>query len=301
MKHRENICCFGEILWDCFSYGKFIGGAPLNTAYHLKKLNAEPIVISSVGNDHLGKKLLSRMKAFKLSTQGIRIIPHLPTGTVNIVLGRNGNAKYEIVEPVAWDEIIVDERVMNKAKKSDVLIYSTLACRKQYNKKQLKKLFKMKHWFKVLDANFRPPYDSRKLFFDFASYADLIKLNKEELYFLIGSTYKHLHLAKAARVLSLKTGVSQICVTQGGKGAGFLNNQKWFAVKIKSNKVKDTVGAGDSFLAVLALYYLRFSKIDNKGVKAACRLGSYVAVYKGATPNYKASSIVPELFERNQS
>ena len=50
----ENIICYGEILWDLLPAGKKPGGAPLNVAFHLKKLGKNPILVSKTGNDQEG-------------------------------------------------------------------------------------------------------------------------------------------------------------------------------------------------------------------------------------------------------
>jgi len=61
MNFSENnypIVCFGEILWDVLPTGAVPGGAPMNVAYHLKKLGINPALITRVGLDDEGKKLI---------------------------------------------------------------------------------------------------------------------------------------------------------------------------------------------------------------------------------------------------
>ena len=50
------ILSFGEIIWDVYENEKFIGGAPLNLAAHCSKQGANSFMLSSVGNDDLGKE-----------------------------------------------------------------------------------------------------------------------------------------------------------------------------------------------------------------------------------------------------
>lgn len=37
-RRRPTVVCFGETLWDILPRGMFLGGAPLNVAYHLSRL-----------------------------------------------------------------------------------------------------------------------------------------------------------------------------------------------------------------------------------------------------------------------
>ena len=54
-RSSRKICCFGEVLFDCFPDGKkLIGGAPLNVCLRLKSLGAEVQMVSAVGKDDLG-------------------------------------------------------------------------------------------------------------------------------------------------------------------------------------------------------------------------------------------------------
>ncbi|MDB5205493.1 MAG: hypothetical protein JWR72_568, partial [Flavisolibacter sp.] len=51
------VVCFGEVLWDILPSGPLPGGAPMNVAYHLKKLGINPALITKVGRDDYGRKL----------------------------------------------------------------------------------------------------------------------------------------------------------------------------------------------------------------------------------------------------
>ena len=52
------VVCFGEILWDILPNNIVPGGAPMNVAYHLRKLGIPSALISRVGLDNYGKKLI---------------------------------------------------------------------------------------------------------------------------------------------------------------------------------------------------------------------------------------------------
>src|SRR2546423_5163342 len=95
------ILCFGEILWDCLPQGQFLGGAPFNVAYHLAKLGCNPIVVTAVGRDALGKKTIGLIRSRGIGTKFVKCDPSWPTGTVEVQLDPNGNASYRFTEPAA--------------------------------------------------------------------------------------------------------------------------------------------------------------------------------------------------------
>ena len=52
---QHQAVCFGEVLWDILPTGPLPGGAPMNVAYHLKKLGTEPALITKIGIDKYEK------------------------------------------------------------------------------------------------------------------------------------------------------------------------------------------------------------------------------------------------------
>ena len=50
----------GEILWDMLPDGKKLGGAPANFAYHAQALGERGVVVSCIGDDELGRQIMSR-------------------------------------------------------------------------------------------------------------------------------------------------------------------------------------------------------------------------------------------------
>ncbi len=93
----------GELLWDMLPSGPQMGGAPANFACHARALGAESMVVSGVGDDALGREILSRLGDLGIDTRGITIDPTHPTGTVEVELGPGGQPSYTIHADVAWD------------------------------------------------------------------------------------------------------------------------------------------------------------------------------------------------------
>ena len=59
------ITCFGEVLWDVFPTYKKIGGAPLNVAARLKSFENDVSVISRIGTDDLGVKIIDFLNSLR--------------------------------------------------------------------------------------------------------------------------------------------------------------------------------------------------------------------------------------------
>jgi len=138
----------------------------------------------------------------------------------------------------------------------------------------------------VVRAHIQP--DRRHL----AGQADLIKLNDEELEVVTHGLYPRLSLAKAAGEYAAQVDCQRLCVTAGARGAGLLADDKWSWVDGRTVVVKDTVGAGDSFLAALIQGLVGpVSRTPDEILTRACRLGEFVAPSDGATPHY---SVAPD-------
>ena len=99
---------FGEILWDCLPSGRHAGGAPFNVAGHIAQLGVSVSLLSSVGQDALGDEILGLAEQKGVNVEFVdRARIGLPTGTAIATVDALGNATYDLVRPVAWDEIIV--------------------------------------------------------------------------------------------------------------------------------------------------------------------------------------------------
>src|SRR3982751_1498821 len=99
------VVCFGEVLWDILPQGALPGGAPMNVAYHLKKLGNNPALITNIGLDDYGKKLVGLLEASGVSTEYFHIDYNHSTGLVYAKPNEHNEVTYDIVYPVAWDFI----------------------------------------------------------------------------------------------------------------------------------------------------------------------------------------------------
>ena len=293
---------FGEILWDCLPSGKHAGGAPFNVAAHLAQIGVSSALISCVGRDALGDEILQVARDKKVNVDFVtRARIGLPTGTVIVTLDELGNGTYELVQPAAWDEIRVPAEALKAVAKARAFIYGSLAGRSPYNLEQLDRLLDVKGPLKFFDVNLRPPFADPPLVIDLAKRADVLKLNDGEVGRLASwartgdaspdTPRSDEAIARACETLSRATEVSRICVTRAEEGAALWESGTLTTATAPHVEVRDTVGAGDAFMAGLMVGLTR--GMDHKRVlENACRLGAYVASHFGATP-----LLPPELTE----
>lgn len=281
------ILCFGEILWDSLPRGLFPGGAPINVAYHLKQLGAHPIPVTAVGRDQLGEELLYRLKAWEVDTSAVSTHPTKPTGLARVTVVNSG-PRFEILEDVAWDWIELRSSALERARDCAAVVFGSLAQRSPCNRQQLTVLLDCcPSALKVFDVNLRAPYDSAERAWSLARRANLIKLNDQELSLLLNRTVPAAELANAARQFADRVEAARICVTAGAAGAGLLLDGDWHWEAARPVPVRDSVGAGDAFLAALLFGLMCGNNAPAEVLRRSCRLAEFVVTQDGATPAYR--------------
>ena len=286
----KTFTCFGEVLWDVFPDHQIIGGAPLNVALRLKSFTKNVSIISAIGNDKLGEQLLTYLDSNDLTSKYIQTNNNYPTGQVLVTLDQNGSASYDIKNPSVWDFISTNQSNIDLVKTSDVFIYGSLVCRNSTSKNTLFTLLEHAK-FKVFDVNLRAPYYEFETLFKLMDFADFIKFNDEELELIskeINTGFSTIE--DNMKAISNTFNASHVCVTKGDKGAILLVNGKFYESKGYKVKVKDTVGAGDSFLATLIYQIQSFGNYE-KAIDYACAVGALVAGSNGANPKLNQEEI----------
>jgi len=281
--NSNKIICFGEILWDIFPAGKMLGGAPFNIAASIHDLGGNVQLISRVGKDSLGNEIIENIKAKGLSIKFIQSDNFHSTGRVLVALDKNGIAKYEIAQDAAWDFIEPTPTIINAVSEANAFIFGSLVSRSA-SKETLDTLLNLSK-FSVFDLNLRPPFYTLETLTQLMIKTNMLKFNDDELYEIanaLGSPYHSLdqHIV----YLVAKTNTPIICVTKGMHGAVLYHHGDWFYNSGYRVEVKDTVGAGDSFLAILVLGLLQDNSLQST-LNDACGMGALVASSNGANPS----------------
>jgi fructokinase len=246
---NKKLIIFGEVLYDCFPDGnQVLGGAPFNVAWHLQAFGQSPYLISRVGVDDEGRRIEQAMLDWGMDTAGLQRDPEHVTGKVMIRLA-DGEPSYDILTNVAYD--FIDPQDLSFPEGA-MLYHGSLALRQPASRQALSLLKQEAVGRVFLDVNLRPPWWRKEEVLEWASQADWVKLNQDELVQLQGPADGQV---AAAETFRNDHGLEGLILTRGAQGAMvFTDRQPPMAVVPQAvpNTV-DTVGAGDAFTSVLLL------------------------------------------------
>ena len=270
--------CFGEILWDLFPSGAKPGGAPMNVAIHAQNLGLESAVISAIGRDEYGQKLLDILNERGVNTEFITTNDH-PTGTVTVDTTNPSEVSYTIDEPSAWDFIGAPTISWEPG---DLLLHGSLATRNK-NSFDALNVLRRQATMRVFDLNLRAPFIDQERIIALLDGTEIVKVNEEEYALLRQWLDLDATPEQGFRQLHERFGTRHLILTLGSKGALWLTTADTIRSKTFKIKVKDTVGAGDSFLA--GMLYGIYNGLDpQEAIDRASGLGALVASKEGANP-----------------
>lgn len=286
----NKVVCYGEILWDVLPTGEVPGGAPMNVAYHLNKLGHPPAVITRIGNDERGSKLITLLEEKNITTQYIQHDQHLPTGVVYATPNEHNEMSYDIVAPVAWDMIEWHHDMESLLTSDAYFVYGSLVARNTTSRNTLLRLLEIAK-NKVLDVNLRPPHYTDALLRELLSKANIVKMNLDELHF-ISDWYTGNAKSDEDRinVVRDKLNLDVVIVTKGGDGALLAVNGNIYSHPGFKVVVQDTVGSGDSFLAALLTGLIEHRDPADM-LETACAVGALVTSKKGGWPEYEVGDV----------
>ncbi len=275
----------GELLWDLFPESRKLGGAPANFAYHCKAFGAESHPVSCVGDDGPGREILQALDTHDIDVSFIAMDSEHPTGTVSVEVDENGKPEYIIHEDVAWDHIPVTEKMIMLANKTDAVCFGSLAQRSETSRQTIQKFLEAAKTgcIKIYDINLRQHYYSGELIEEMLELSTVLKLSDEELTVvaeLLGFSGEEKALMEK---IGSRYSLDLVALTKGHAGSCLYQGGRYSEHDGYDTKVVDTVGAGDSFSAVLAaglLLNFDLDKINDLANKTA----AYVCSQPGAMP-----------------
>lgn len=286
---NSKVICVGETLWDVLPSGEFLGGAPLNVAAHLSRLGVDARLVTRIGTDTRGREALATIQAIGVSTAYVQVDDVLPTGIAQAVVDATGSATYRFPMPCAWDGITADASAVSAASGATV-VFGTLAQRSAASAGAIGQLLDVATW-RVFDANLRPPYDDREAALRSLRRADFVKVNEYE----VAAFARWLGIAPTPAALRANLaenfGIRSLCVTEGARGSRLWHERSYVEQPAWPTEVVDTIGAGDSFLAMLIAELLH-GQTPPVAMDRAARLAAYVASHPGATPHYDPGQFV---------
>ncbi len=251
---------FGEALVDEIPGARVPGGAPFNVACHLRAFGVSPFLVTRIGTDEDGRRLLRAFSERGLVTRGVQRDTERPTGRV-AVRDTDEGPSFEIPARQAFDYVDRDAALAATKRLSPRVVYfGTLAQRQGPSRRALEALLEALPGNRFLDVNLRAPWFDRDVVERSFRLADVAKMNETES----GEIASLLGMATSGRgfrdSLAARFGLSTVVVTRGAEGAVFRNGGgRETAVRPsrKTLRIVDTVGAGDAFSAAMILGSLR--------------------------------------------
>ncbi len=286
---KKKVVGLGEVLWDILPGHTCLGGAPANFAYITTLMGDQGIVASRVGEDSRGVEALRRMEEVGLNIDLVQTDRSHPTGTVNVEVDGNGQARFQIADPVAWDFLEWTPAWQTLAQDTDAVCFGSLAQRSNESRATIRNFLRAAspQTLRVFDVNLRQHYYSQEVLAESMRLADIVKLNDEELPKVMSlAGLPHKDEKSSAQKLMDAYDLELVCVTRGGRGSLLvrgtdLSEHPGFRVS-----VADTVGSGDAFTAGLVHEYLHGASLTLMN-EVANLVGAWVASEVGAMPTPK--------------
>jgi fructokinase len=272
------VCCYGEVLADCFPDGAMPGGAPFNVAFHLQRVDVPVRLLSALGEDELGsevEKLLIRSRLVELVDKNL-----LPTGRVDVQLTDTGH-KFKINPHAAWTQIPTPYPPVDHFK---VVLFGSLALWFPHNKEAFTKwMQKRKTAITVCDLNIRDPFISQEHAAFCLQHAHYAKLSEEELEWvtpdLTNASWleRSLWLCKHYELMG-------VFLTAGAKGSFFYGPTLQLEEPVQPLKnLVDTVGAGDAFCSRI-VWGLHEGWLPERILKEGNAYAAEICGIRGAVP-----------------
>ena len=288
---KDRVICIGEALIDRIrnksnqEFTDFLGGAPANVACGLKKLKIDSIFIGCIGSDDYGKKFIAQFKALKVNFDFLQVNNSSSTRVVNVDRDKFGDRFFSGFEPSSHP-FIADEALSKESIKKELpnlegifletryLVTGTNVLSSPSSAETIFFLLEIANKFKVkliIDLNWREVFwdYSRfsseigrparvKLIKKFLNHADVLKLAKEEATLF----FENENPLLISQQMPKKP---DVIITDGEKPVKwYMNGLQGTTATPNSEKIVDTTGAGDAFLAGLISQFISSGYPSNK-------------------------------------
>ena len=220
-----------------------LGGKSLNVALTALALSNDVALISRIGNDIFGLEILNKAMKDGLITQYITIDEQAHTGIGHVRVDENGQYDTIVINGANWNLTEEDiDAFISDGYRPKFAIFNF-----ETDINLLKKVIpKFKQINSQIVINFSPIVNNMR---DLLNLTDVAVLNLAEAQQILESSESNPEdLLKKLKSLGPKI----VVITLGGDGAVAMNSDG-LVIKVPAQvaKVKNTVGAGDGFLACL--------------------------------------------------
>ena len=284
-----NVISIGEVLWDIVGQEEHLGGATFNFSAHLSRLGHTVSFVSAVGSDELGQKVIDSMSRLGLTTDYLGLDKDHPTGTAAVALASDGQPKFVLHRPAAYDFPQLNRGQCDRlfSQPVDWIYFGTLhQIYPQARQLTADLLNRSPGARRFYDVNLRSDGYTPTLIQHLMSQATIVKLNDEEVQaigLMFGS--RHGSLEEFCRNYVDLYKWAGVCITRGSLGCTVLLDGQYIEAPGYPVEVADAVGAGDAFTAAF-LHGLGNGWPTPKIADFANRVGALVASRRGAIPDW---------------
>lgn len=282
MNKHFQLLAYGDLLWDTFEDAKYIGGAPFNVAAHFAFLGGTSALISAVGKDALGDEALSTVKSYDVATDYIERNGH-STAQMRVTI-QNGEPQYALSEDCAFDYTLGGDGSFS----ADVFYFCSISLRCSTSEATLLRLLNNNRFSTVFcDLNLRPASLSDKIVRTCLSNATILKLNREEVFYLqrFGFTEKATPEEVAKDIVKKYKKIKTVLITLDSDGSILYDAETESIERQKALpcKIVSTIGAGDAFSAAF-IYSTLQGKEVSACLQAAAENAAFTLGYENAVP-----------------
>ena len=229
-----------------------VGGAPANVCCAYAVLGGKAGMITQLGNDPFGDKILRELAMFGIETTEVARTDAANTALAFVSLSKNGDRTFSFYRKPSADMLYSPEQ-LNQAYFTDAYAFHFCSVdlgdfpMREAHKRAIE-YAKQSGALVSFDPNLRFQLwgDAEKLkqtVNEFIPFADILKISDDELEFITGET----DVEKALPALFAK-GVKLLVYTCGAKGGyAFTKNARAYSAP-RAVEAVDTTGAGDGFI-----------------------------------------------------
>lgn len=267
--------CYGELMIDLIADGhdtlqnaalfrKHAGGAAANVAAQLAKLGDQACMLGKLGRDAFGAFLLDYLRQYHIDTDAMILDPIRRTTAAFVGLDARGVPDYLFYRAGGASESLDKGEIdVQKLDGADVIYTSSLMLTSEKVRETTLWLldYGRRRGIRIaFDMNYRATaWESEALARTAISraleYVQILKINEEELRFLLG---QNAEIAAAAALPERYPSLEILIVTCGARGAYlFQRNAPVLKIEARAVPVADTTGAGDSFMGAFLFAYGR--------------------------------------------
>jgi sugar/nucleoside kinase (ribokinase family) len=249
------------------------GGSPANFVRFSKACGTDALIIASVGNDGLGKILLSHLEANGIDTK--YIFKHDTYATSAIVVAKTKGTPDFI--PLRNADQFIQTIDMSVLEQASLLHTSAFALSTNPARSYILEAFKnafIKGIPVSVDWNYSEKIwlanDMFNIFNLVQQYKPLIKFSIDDVSRMHHST---ISVNEAKQFIDSVT-ATLVCLTCGSEGVHYKYHNEWYFKEALPVEVKDATGAGDAFWAGFVSHWLQQEDIHgavDKGIATASK------------------------------